>query len=138
MVLRLGSTDVRFNPVVRFNYFNNPVDVERCVNGTRKIGEVLRSRALNDFKFRNWLGGQDFRFVGAALPVDQSDFLQMAEFCRRTVSTIWHYHGGCVVGRVVDRDLKVIGVDSLRIVDGSVFSVSPGTNPQATLMMVGR
>ncbi|MED6169000.1 hypothetical protein PIB30_118372 [Stylosanthes scabra] len=136
--LRLGSTDVRLNPVVRFNYFNNPVDVERCVNGSRKIGQMLKSRALNDFKFRNWLGEDDFRFVGPALPQNQDDFLQMADFCRRTVSTIWHYHGGCVVGRVVDRDLKVVGVESLRIVDGSVFSVSPGTNPQATLMMLGR
>ncbi|KAJ1429237.1 Glucose-methanol-choline oxidoreductase, N-terminal [Sesbania bispinosa] len=136
--LRLASTDVRFNPIVRFNYFNNPVDVERCVNGTRKIGDVLRSRALNDFKFRNWLGGREFRFIGPALPMDQTDYLQMADFCRRTVSTIWHYHGGCVVGRVVDPHLKVIGIDSLRIVDGSVFSVSPGTNPQATLMMLGR
>lgn len=136
--LRLASTDVRFNPVVRFNYFNNPVDLDRCINGTRKIGDVLRSRAMSDFKFRNWLGGHDFRFVGPALPGDTTDYLRMAEFCRRTVSTIWHYHGGCVVGRVVDPHLKVIGVDSLRIVDGSVFSVSPGTNPQATLMMLGR
>lgn len=136
--LRLASTDVKVNPIVRFNYFNNPVDLERCVNGTRKIGDMLRSRAMNDFKFRNWLGGQDFRFVGPALPIDTSDYVEMAEFCRRTVSTIWHYHGGCVVGRVVDRDLRVNGISSLRVVDGSVFSVSPGTNPQATLMMLGR
>ncbi|XP_061355963.1 (R)-mandelonitrile lyase-like [Gastrolobium bilobum] len=136
--LRLASTDVKFNPIVRFNYFNNPVDVERCVNGTRKIGDILRSRAMHDFQFRNWLGGQDFRFVGPAMPIDLSNYVQMADFCRRTVSTIWHYHGGCVVGRVVDPDLKVIGISSLRIVDGSVFSVSPGTNPQATLMMLGR
>ncbi|XP_057454013.1 (R)-mandelonitrile lyase-like [Lotus japonicus] len=136
--LRLASTDVRFNPIVRFNYFNNPVDVERCVNGTRKIGDVLRSRAMNDFKFRNRLGVRDFRFVGPALPRDQRDYGQMANFCRRTVSTIWHYHGGCVVGRVVDPQLRVIGIDSLRVVDGSVFSVSPGTNPQATIMMLGR
>ncbi|CAL5210414.1 unnamed protein product [Lathyrus oleraceus] len=136
--LRLASTDVRFNPIVRFNYFNNAVDVERCVNGTRKLGDVLRSRAMNDFKFRNWLGVRDFRFIGPALPNDQTNYVEMAEFCRRTVSTIWHYHGGCVVGRVVDSHLKVIGIDSLRIVDGSVFGVSPGTNPQATLMMLGR
>ncbi|KAK7293969.1 hypothetical protein RJT34_16852 [Clitoria ternatea] len=136
--LRLASMDVRVNPVVRFNYFNNRVDVERCVNGTRKIGEVLGSRALNDFKFRNWLGEREFIFVGPPLPPDQRDYSRMAEFCRRTVSTIWHYHGGCVVGRVVDSNLKVIGVSSLRIVDGSVFGVSPGTNPQATLMMLGR
>ncbi|KAJ0967992.1 hypothetical protein J5N97_024909 [Dioscorea zingiberensis] len=31
-----------------------------------------------------------------------------------------------------------MGVASLRVVDGSTFSVSPGTNPQATLMMMGR
>jgi choline dehydrogenase-like flavoprotein len=62
----------------------------------------------------------------------------MAEFCRRTVSTIWHYHGGCVVGKVVDRDYHLIGVGALRVVDGSTLTVSPGTNPQATLMMLGR
>ncbi|XP_028772042.1 (R)-mandelonitrile lyase-like [Neltuma alba] len=136
--LRLASMDVKRNPIVRFNYFNNPIDVERCVNGTRKIGEVLRSRAMNDFKFRNWLGGQEFRFVGPSLPMDQANFGQMEDFCRRTVSTIWHYHGGCVVGSVVDGDLRVMGIESLRTVDGSVFGVSPGTNPQATLMMLGR
>ena len=52
--LRLASTDVRVNPIVRFNYFSNPLDVERCVNGTRKIADVLRSRSMEDFKFREW------------------------------------------------------------------------------------
>ncbi|XP_015894157.3 (R)-mandelonitrile lyase-like [Ziziphus jujuba] len=136
--LRLGSLDVRVNPIIRFNYFNNPVDVRRCVNGTRKLAGVLRSRSMEDFKFRDWFGNRDFRFVGPALPVNQTDEDQMADFCRRTVSTIWHYHGGCVVGKVVDGDFMVMGMNGLRVVDGSVFGVSPGTNPQATLMMMGR
>ncbi|KAM7480683.1 hypothetical protein LguiA_028896 [Lonicera macranthoides] len=136
--LRLASTDVRMNPIVRFNYFSNPIDLQRCVNGTRKIADVLRSRSMADFKFRQWYGGADFRFVGPQLPADQSSDLLMAEFCRRTVSTIWHYHGGCLVGRVVDRNFRVIGVDALRVVDGSTFTISPGTNPQATLLMLGR
>nr|POE64409.1 (r)-mandelonitrile lyase-like [Quercus suber] len=136
--LRLASTDVRVNPIVRFNYFSNPVDLKRCVNGTRKIGDILRSRSMEDFKVRNWFGGHDFRFVGPALPVDQADNHLMEDFCRRTVSTIWHYHGGCVVGKVVDGDFRVFGIDALRIVDGSTFGVSPGTNPQATLLMLGR
>ncbi|KAG7997237.1 hypothetical protein I3843_01G201900 [Carya illinoinensis] len=136
--LRLASIDVRLNPIVRFNYLNNPVDLERCVNGTRKIGAVLRSRSLENFKFRSLFGGRDFRFVGPALPVDQSNRRMMEDFCRRTVSTIWHYHGGCVVGKVVDADFRVIGVDALRVVDGSTFGVSPGTNPQATVLMLGR
>ncbi|GFQ07298.1 (r)-mandelonitrile lyase-like [Phtheirospermum japonicum] len=136
--LRLASTDVRVNPIVRFNYFSNPSDLELCVNGTRKIADVLRSRAMDDFRFHQWFGARDFRYVGPALPRDQSDDEQMQEFCRRTVSTIWHYHGGCLVGKVVDRELRVIGIDSLRVVDGSTFTVSPGTNPQATLLMLGR
>eukprot|EP00262_Sarcandra_glabra_P013832 TRINITY_DN3908_c3_g1_i1.p1 TRINITY_DN3908_c3_g1~~TRINITY_DN3908_c3_g1_i1.p1 ORF type:complete len:264 (-),score=5.57 TRINITY_DN3908_c3_g1_i1:58-849(-) len=136
--LRLASTDVRDNPVVRFNYFSNPADLERCVQGVRKIGEVLKGRSMEEFKFPEWFGGRDFRYVGPALPANQSDDAQMEEFCRRTVTTIWHYHGGCVVGKVVDGEFRVIGVDALRVVDGSTFSVSPGTNPQATVMMLGR
>ncbi|KAL6495983.1 hypothetical protein OROGR_030546 [Orobanche gracilis] len=136
--LRLASTDVRVNPIVRFNYFSNPIDLELCVNGTRKIADVLRSRAMDDFRFHQWFGARGFRYVGPALPRDESDDEEMREFCRRTVSTIWHYHGGCLVGKVVDQNLRVTGVDSLRVVDGSTFTVSPGTNPQATLLMLGR
>ncbi|GMN23535.1 hypothetical protein TIFTF001_049093 [Ficus carica] len=31
-----------------------------------------------------------------------------------------------------------MGINSLRVIDGSTFTISPGTNPQATLMMLGR
>ncbi|KAI5664329.1 hypothetical protein M9H77_23652 [Catharanthus roseus] len=47
--LRLASTDVKVNPIVRFNYFRNPGDVERCVNGTQKIHDVLKSRSMEEF-----------------------------------------------------------------------------------------
>lgn len=134
--LRLGSTDVRINPIVRFNYFANQADLEACVEGVRRIGELLRSRSMEVFRFGG--EGGEFRILGPSLPNNLSDSFTMAEFCRRTVSTIWHYHGGCVVGRVVDGDFRVMGIDSLRVVDGSTFNVSPGTNPQATLMMLGR
>lgn len=40
--------------------------------------------------------------------------------------------------KVVDRDPRVIGINALRVIDGSMFTVSPGTNPQVTLMMLGR
>ncbi|KAE8700572.1 (R)-mandelonitrile lyase-like [Hibiscus syriacus] len=136
--LRLASTDVRVNPIVRFNYLNNHIDLESYVNGTRKIEDILRSRSMDDFKFIEWFGGRNFRFVGLSLPVDQSNYEMMADFYRRTVSTIWHYHGGCVVGRVVDQNYHVTGIDALRVVDGSTFTISLGTNPQATVMMLGR
>ncbi|XP_058113294.1 (R)-mandelonitrile lyase-like [Magnolia sinica] len=135
--LRLASTDVRDNPTVRFNYFASPVDLDRCVSGVRKIGDALRSPAMDGFKWGIGMG-REFRYVGPAMPANESDDGAMAEFCRRTVTTIWHYHGGCVAGKVVDGDYRVIGIGSLRVVDGSTFYASPGTNPQATVMMMGR
>lgn len=137
--LRLASTDVRVNPIVRFNYFSNPADVDKCVNGTRKIADVLNSRSMDDFKsFHLLFGNRDFRYIGPPLPADLSNDQLMRDFCRQTVNTIWHYHGGCLVGKVVDRNFRVLGIESLRVVDGSVFTISPGTNPQATLLMLGR
>ena len=72
------------------------------------------------------------------IPKHTNDTKSLEQFCKDTVLTIWHYHGGCHVGKVVDREHKVLGVHRLRIVDGSVFDESPGTNPQATIMMMGR
>ncbi|KAH7659754.1 mandelonitrile lyase protein [Dioscorea alata] len=141
--LRLASLDSRDNPVVRFNYFSNPDDLAACVTGTRKVAQVLAGRSMDEFRVPpGWFGNgrerRDFRFIGSELPENMDDDASVKDFCRRTVATIWHYHGGCLVGKVVDQNYKVIGVGSLRVIDGSTFSVSPGTNPQATLMMMGR
>nr|GMD32235.1 (R)-mandelonitrile lyase-like [Ipomoea batatas] len=136
--LRLASPDVRVNPIVRFNYFSDAGDLQKCISGARMIGELLKTRSMDVFKFDQRFGERDFRYVGPALPVNQSDDNLMGEFCRETVSTIWHYHGGCVVGKVVDGDFKFTGIDGLRVIDSSTFNTSPGTNPQATVLMLGR
>lgn len=72
------------------------------------------------------------------LPRHDNDSRSLEQFCKDTVMTIWHYHGGCQVGRVVDAEYRVLGVDALRVIDGSTLNASPGTNPQATVMMLGR
>ena len=63
---------------------------------------------------------------------------EVRKFCKKNVKTFYHYHGGCVVGSVVDKDYKVFGVEGLRVVDGSTLLELPGTNPMATLLMLGR
>ncbi|XP_047074639.1 (R)-mandelonitrile lyase-like [Lolium rigidum] len=145
--LWLSSPNPLETPSVRFNYFSRPEDLAQCVVGVRRVAQVLRSRTMDIF--RSPLGSssqgrrgpvrRDFRIVGATLPLDWStNDTSVADFCKRTVTTLWHYHGGCVVGRVVDKDFRVTSARYLRVVDGSTFSVTPGTNPQATIMMMGR
>lgn len=140
--LKLRTTNPEDNPYVTFNYFKEPEDLQRCVEGMRTIIKVINSKAFSKFRFPhipvqllidmvvNSPVNLRPRHVGASIFLEQ--------FCIDTVMTIWHYHGGCHVGRVVDPDYKVIGVDGLRIIDGSTFNHSPGTNPQATVMMLGR
>ncbi|CAN6450220.1 unnamed protein product [Victoria cruziana] len=137
-ILRLASTDARDNPSVRFNYFSEPEDLASCAEGVRLLSRVMASEPMSAFKFVDRFGNRGFRFIGARLPANLSDGGEVADFCRRSLTTIWHYHGGCTVGRVVDKQYRVYGISALRVIDGSTFSVSPGTNPQATLMMLGR
>ncbi|XP_024025623.1 (R)-mandelonitrile lyase 1 [Morus notabilis] len=139
--LALASrNNVSVGPKVRFNYFSEPEDLARCVKGMRKVGDMLRTKAFAALKFdKNAQGENGFKFVGPTLPVNyRTDNSSLEAFCRSNITTWWHYHGGCRVGKVVDGDFRFTGINALRVVDGSVFTSSPGTNPQATLMMIGR
>ncbi|XP_062078590.1 (R)-mandelonitrile lyase 1-like [Humulus lupulus] len=139
-----SAVDVEALPNVRFNYFSDPTDLARCVKAMRKVGDLLKTKALAAFKFdKNFDDELGFKFYGPSLPMDytssnNNNDSSLEELCRSTVTTWWHYHGGCRVGKVVDGDFRVIGIEGLRVVDGSVLSISPGTNPQATIMMLGR
>ncbi|XP_028119675.1 protein HOTHEAD-like isoform X1 [Camellia sinensis] len=138
--LELQTRDPNDNPRVTFNYFKDPKDLQRCVEAMTTITQIIESSALSKF---NSLPAETLMGLMLTLPVNMRPrhlgaVLSLEQFCIDTVMTIWHYHGGCQVGRVVDSDYKVLGVDALRVVDGSTFYGSPGTNPQATVMMLGR
>lgn len=130
------------NPSVTFNYFKEPEDLQRCVKGIETIEKVIQSKAFSRFRFQ-YISTEELlrmalNFPMNLLPKHDNASKSLEQFCKDTVMTIWHYHGGCQVGQVVDKDYKVVGVDALRVVDGSTFNFSPGTNPQATVMMLGR
>ncbi|KAL8170632.1 hypothetical protein V2J09_022436 [Rumex salicifolius] len=141
--LELTSLDPNVNPSVTFNYFKEPEDLEKCVQGIETIEKVINSKAFSRFRY-NGTTPESLLNAIASLPVNMlstrasSSTTSREQFCKNTVMTIWHYHGGCQVGRVVDWDYRVVGVDKLRVIDGSTFNYAPGTNPQATVMMLGR
>ncbi|KAM7489778.1 hypothetical protein LguiB_027262 [Lonicera macranthoides] len=137
--LRLASpTNASLTPIVRFNYFNDTRDLSQCANAMRAIVKMLRTPVMEQYKSMDQHGQRYFNFVGQALPQNEFDDEAMGEYCRKTLTTIYHYHGGCLAQKVVDSHLKVFGINALRVVDGSTFIVTPGTNPQATVMMFGR
>ncbi|XP_074355577.1 protein HOTHEAD-like isoform X2 [Apium graveolens] len=141
--LELKTLDAKDNPKITFNYFEDPQDLQKCVMGMKTLIRVIESKAVS--KFRHPTESiQLYIDTIIALPLNLrprhlSASFSLEQYCIDTVMTAWHYHGGCHVHKVVDQDYKVVGVDALRVVDGSTFYFdSPGTNPQATLMMLGR
>ncbi|XP_021282965.1 protein HOTHEAD-like [Herrania umbratica] len=140
--LELQSTNVSDSPKVKFNYFQASEDLRKCVQGMKTIISVVNSKSYSRFRYSNTTI-QDLLTMMASIPMNlrpqrPNSTILLEQYCIHTVMTFWHYHGGCQVGKVVDGDYKVLGVDRLRVIDGSTFNFSPGTNPQATLMMLGR
>ncbi|PPD91732.1 hypothetical protein GOBAR_DD11339 [Gossypium barbadense] len=140
--LELQNTNASDNPKLRFNYFQAAVDLRRCVSGMQTIINVVNSDSLSRFRFRNMttqdLINMTVNRAGNLRRRNPNATTSLEQYCIDTVMTFWHYHGGCQIGKVVDRDYKVLGLDQLRVIDASTFSFSPGTNPQAAIMMLGR
>lgn len=125
-MLELNNTDPRLNPSVKFNYLASENDMEECVKMTKLLNRIARSKSIAFFL------GESRQDKLTSMEDD------LRKFCKKNVRTIYHYHGGCRVGSVVDKHYKVYGVKGLRVLDGSTFSETPGTNPMATLLMLGR
>ncbi|GJP86601.1 hypothetical protein CLOP_g16603 [Closterium sp. NIES-67] len=148
--LSLASLNASDNPIVRYNYFSAPLDVATCVRGAQLLTKIVASNALAPFRYDTppvplflldpsaaYVTPGNYRGASPPLP-DVSNFTAAAQWCRDTVTVIWHFHGGCHRGVCVDSSYRVNGVQSLRVVDGSTFLTSPGTNPMATCLMLGR
>ncbi|GJX57470.1 HOTHEAD-like protein [Tanacetum coccineum] len=139
--LKIQNLNPHDNPLVTFNYFKEPEDLRKCVKGLRTILNAVKSKAFSTYTYANMtvkdildlnlkLPGTDLKRSYASSPFEA--------YCKENVRTMWHYHGGCRIGDVVDDEYKVFGVDALRVIDGSTILNSPGTNPQASILMLGR
>ncbi|KAH0993324.1 hypothetical protein GBA52_004807 [Prunus armeniaca] len=133
-----STSDVRVAPNVTFNYYSNSTDLAHCVSGMKKIGEFLSSDALKPYKVEDLPGIDGFDILGIPLPENQTDDAAFETFCQEAVASYWHYHGGCLVGEVLDDDFRVTGINALRVVDGSTFPSTPASHPQGFYLMLGR
>ncbi|GKC00444.1 HOTHEAD-like protein [Tanacetum coccineum] len=139
--LKIENRNPAENPSVTFNYFKEPGDLLKCVNGVKTILKAVESKAYSKYKYAN-MTVKDILDINMKLPghgfVRGNTYTSLEQYCKDTVRTLWHYHGGCRIGEVVDYKYKVVGVDALRVIDGSTILNSPGTNPQASVLMLGR
>jgi 4-pyridoxate dehydrogenase len=107
--VRLQSSNPFDRPQINFRFLSNPCDLKVIVDGTNRAIDVASKKPLDQFR-----GVQS----GPTTIANDKD---IENWFRRTATTVHHPCGTCAIGSVVDNELRVFGVNGLRIVDASVM-----------------
>jgi choline dehydrogenase-like flavoprotein len=126
----LHGADPLAAPRIDPNFLADPDDVLRLVRGFRAMRNILAQPALAGLR-----GREMERSAGAR------DDAAITAFIRSHADTIYHPVGTCRMGKgpldVVDAQLRVHGIDALRVVDASIMPSIVGGNTNAPVIMIG-
>jgi choline dehydrogenase-like flavoprotein len=129
--VRLASADPADAPAIRPGFFSDP---EGHDAGTVRAGLELARGIAAQPALRPWLGRE--LAPGAGVRGDA-----LVPYLRRTAGTMFHPAGSCRMGSdpsaVVGPDLRVRGLEGLRVADASVFPALVSVTPYLTCLMVG-
>lgn len=127
--VRLASADPSAAPLIDPNYFADPYDREMSLKGLRLAREILAQPALKRFV-------QVERLPGLDVLTDE----QLFEYACANAKTDHHPVGTCRMGSdeaaVVSSELKVHGLEGLRVVDASIMPRVPSSNTNAPTIMI--
>jgi choline dehydrogenase-like flavoprotein len=124
--LELRSADPGAPPRIVHNYLTTAEDREISCDGMRRMREIAEQPAFREVAIGGPKAGPD-------------DFTDDAilRYARATGMTTHHPCGTCGIGAVVDAELRVFGVEALRVADASVFPRITRSNTNAATIMVG-
>ncbi|GAB4190581.1 MAG: choline dehydrogenase [Wenzhouxiangellaceae bacterium] len=127
--LLLGSTDPAAAPKIFANYLSEAYDRQMMLECIRLSRSILAAEAFDDYR-----GAEVFPGDGV------QDEASLLDFIRRKAETIYHPVGTCRMGdddnSVVDSQLRVHGIEGLRVVDASVMPQLISGNTNAPTIMI--
>jgi choline dehydrogenase-like flavoprotein len=103
---------------------STPHDVDRALDGMRRLLEIAAQPAL-----------APYAKTPHAVPASGGDD-DLLRHIRATAQTLYHPVGTCAMGGVVDSELRVLGVEGLRVVDASVMPQVPRGNTNAPVIAI--
>ena len=127
----LNSSDPFDPPKILLNLFKEQSDVDRMIRGIRAIRKIYNSEPLKSLIEDEISPGEEV----------QSD-ADLEALIRHTGAITLHPVGTCKMGldtdpmAVVDAELKVHGVEGLRVIDASIMPDVPGGNTNAPTIMI--
>ena len=125
--IRLASARLQDPPVINFDFFSDPSDMEVLIRGIKDARKILMAPAFDYYR-------GEAVWPAASVQTDE----QLREFVREFSSTVFHPVGTCKMGRddmaVVDERLRLRGIAGLRVVDASIMpSVTTGNTNAPTM-----
>ncbi|KPP82449.1 MAG: oxidoreductase [Rhodobacteraceae bacterium HLUCCO07] len=125
----LQSGDPLADPGIDPNYLADADDLRRLIKGARMTREILMQDPMAKYRHKEMYGIRD----------GMSD-TEWEDHIRARADTIYHPVGTCRMGNddmaVVDPELRVHGLDGLRVVDASVMPTLIGGNTNAPTIMI--
>jgi choline dehydrogenase len=128
--LAIHSTDPFDQPRIEPNYFAEELDRKTIVAGLKILREIYQQNSFRPLWDVEMVPGE----------VANSD-AALWDFARHTGGTVFHCVGTCRMGdddrSVLDPQLRVRGVERLRVIDASVMPQITSANTNATSLMIG-
>lgn len=125
----LGEADPHSPPRIVAGHLTDPADVEPLVQGLRLMRRIFATKPLADDVLDEVRPGPGVRDDDA-----------LRAFIHATADSLYHAVGTCAMGTadtsVTTPDLRVRGVDGLRVIDASVMPLVPSGNTTATVLMI--
>jgi choline dehydrogenase len=123
------SNDPFANPAIRPNYLAEPYDQQVLLDGMKIGRRIIDNRVLDKYRAYEMNPGSKV----------QSDE-EWIQWARETGQTTYHVIGTCKMGQdpmaVVDDELRVHGIDGLRVIDASIMPTVPSGNTNAAVIMI--
>ncbi|QZN90185.1 choline dehydrogenase [Idiomarina abyssalis] len=129
--VKVKSSDPFTSPQIQFNYLQHQDDIEAFRACVRLSREIIAQPAMDEYR------GQEIQ-PGKDIVTDE----QIDAFVRDAVESAYHPCGSCRMGAedddmaVIDSQMRVRGLQGLRVIDSSVFPTIPNGNLNAPTIMV--
>jgi choline dehydrogenase-like flavoprotein len=127
--VKLASSNFMDAPLIDPGFLSHPDDMPLMIQGFKAMRRILNQPALARF------GGKEI-----ALSRDAQTDAQIEQFIRNNGDTIYHPVGSCKMGNdamaVVDSQLRVHGLQNLRVVDASIMPRIVSGNTNAPVVMI--
>ena len=140
--VELRSANPADRPIVQPRYLHCQSDMDTLLAGIELGLEITRTSPMKELA----ADAAPFAVPDPTRPdqrvaVPAGDRTALTNFVRSNATTVWHPVGTCRMGQdhmaVVDSQLRVRGIDGLRVADASIMPTIPSGNTNAPAIMIG-